>query len=86
MSGEIRPGGEVAYLAVTSEAGATCTLLKPWNGPLRVRNLQSMKTVKTKQVDEAVVFRTEKNATYIVDTPSDPWESQPLSRIPEAVQ
>ena len=86
VSGEIRPGGGVACLSIASEAGAPCTLLKPWNGPIRVRNLESMKAVKTKQVDDAIVFQTETNATYIVDRPFDPWEDQPLSKAPKAVR
>ena len=37
LSGEIQSGGKVSYLAITSEAGVPCNLVRPWDGPVRVR-------------------------------------------------
>ncbi|MEI6415942.1 MAG: hypothetical protein WCP34_17030, partial [Pseudomonadota bacterium] len=45
LSGEIQSGGKVSYLAITSEAGVPCNLLRPWDGPVRVRGGDSLKAV-----------------------------------------
>ncbi|MFH1006571.1 MAG: hypothetical protein V1800_03600, partial [Candidatus Latescibacterota bacterium] len=45
ISGEMAPGGKVSYLAITSEAGSPCHLVRPWEGEVRprVREVDSMK-------------------------------------------
>jgi hypothetical protein len=86
VSGEIRPGGDVAYIAITSEAGKPCSLIRPWDGTVRVRELSSMKLVKFEETDSVLSFQTKKGATYIVDRPGAPWEKQPITtiQVPEA--
>jgi hypothetical protein len=92
VSGEIRPGGEVAYIAITSEAGKPCSLIRPWEGDVRVRELSSMRPAPVAEAGGVLSFGTEKGLTYIVDRPSDPWEQQPLHTVsaseasPEPIQ
>jgi hypothetical protein len=81
VSGEIRPGGNVAYVAVTSEAGGTCRLVRPWAGPVRVREAGALKTVSVKESPDDVAFETQRGKTYIVDRPSEPWEKLPVTTI-----
>lgn len=81
VSGEIRPGGEVAYLSITSEAGRPCTVVNPWDEQLRVRELASMKPLTLTMSGGAASFQTSTNTTYIIDRPSDPWERQAVSRL-----
>lgn len=82
VSAEIGPGGDVAYVAVTSEAGRRCTLARPWEGGIRVRSLPGMEPVKSTIGGDSISFDTERGTTYVVDRPSRPWEKQPIVRIP----
>jgi hypothetical protein len=82
VSGEIRPGGEVAYAAIESEAGVTCKLIRPWQGTVRIREYASMKPVEVLESNGTLVFDTVRGATYIVDKPSDPWERMPIAVVP----
>ncbi|MBI4550671.1 MAG: glycoside hydrolase N-terminal domain-containing protein [Candidatus Latescibacteria bacterium] len=81
VSGEIRPGGDVAYLTITSEAGQPCVVIRPWDDPIRVRELTSLNAVPFAEADGALSFQTEKGLTYVVDRPNDPWETQPVTVI-----
>lgn len=83
VSAEIEPGGKVAYVAIRSEAGEPCKLVKPWTGELRIRELSSMAPMTFRARDDRVVFATTKGAIYVVDRPTEPWECRPLSRIPQ---
>jgi alpha-L-fucosidase 2 len=82
ISGEIRSGGKVSYLAITSEAGVPCQLMRPWDGPVRVRRLDSMEAVSVAEKDGVLTFPTAAGATYVVDRPDAPWEAQPITDIP----
>ena len=82
VSGEIRPGGDPAYASIASEAGIACKLVRPWDGDVRVRELNSMKPIDVNESGGVISFETIKHATYIVDRPSDPWETMPLVAIP----
>ena len=82
VSGEIRPGGELAYAAIASEAGVACKLIRPWEGPVRVREMTSMKPIDLKDLNGVLVFATSPGATYIMDRPSDPWERMSVITIP----
>ncbi|MBI2941930.1 MAG: hypothetical protein HYY04_15990 [Chloroflexi bacterium] len=86
VSGEIRPGGEVAYLAITSTAGRPCSLVRPWDDPVRVREFLSMALVSVTETDGILSFPTAAGLTYVVDRPGAPWEQQPMQTIaaPEA--
>ncbi|MBI2842587.1 MAG: glycoside hydrolase N-terminal domain-containing protein [Armatimonadetes bacterium] len=92
VSSEIRPDGYIPYVAITSEAGRQCKLIRPWDGEVRVREASSMKPVAFKEKEGALLFDTKKGVTYIVDRPDDPWEKMPITRIaadepdPEPVQ
>jgi alpha-L-fucosidase 2 len=79
VSGEIREGGQIAYITITSEVGNPCLLIRPWDGDVRIRELSSMKTVLFEETDGVLSFQTEKGATYIVDSQNDPWEMQPIA-------
>lgn len=82
ISGEIQCDGRVSYLAITSEAGCPCTMMRPWDGPVRVRSLASMVNDIPVCEDEGVfTFPTTTGATYIVDRPADPWEAQAMSHV-----
>ena len=81
LSGEIEPGGKVSYLALTSEAGRPCELVSPWDGPVRVRRLDSMEKVAVAEKEDVLKFPTTAGATYVVDRPEEPWESRPLAVI-----
>ncbi len=83
LSGEIQSGGKVSYLAITSEAGVPCHLVRPWEGPVRVRrqNRLWMKKVTVTETDGVLTFPTAVGATYVVDRPDEPWEAQPLTVI-----
>jgi len=83
LSGEIQRGGKVSYLAITSEAGVPCALVRPWDGPVRVRRLDSMEGVAVAEKDGVLTFATAAGATYVVDRPNEPWESQPITLIPQ---
>jgi hypothetical protein len=76
VSAEIRAGGEVAYVTLTSEAGRPCTLVNPWDSAVRVRQWPSLEAVAAGQRGGEMVFETKTGATYIIDRPSDPWEQQ----------
>lgn len=81
VSAEIRAGGDVAYVAITSEAGRRCTLVRPWDGEVRVRQLPSLRAVVVQASHGEVTFATSKGLTYVIDRPSDPWEKQPVCRV-----
>lgn len=83
VSGEIRADGTVAYLAITSEAGKPCELIRPWpvTNAIRVRRSSTMRTIPVSSKENAVSFQTKKGETYIVDCPADPWELQPMHVI-----
>ncbi len=82
VSAEIRPGGVIASITVTSEAGRTCKIEKPWTGSVRIRELSSMEEISCDNHGGVVVFPTKKGAVYVIDRPSEPWEKQPQTRIP----
>lgn len=82
VSGEIRPGGDIAYIAVTSEAGRQCSVIRPWPSVVRVRDAATMKSVYVREIDGKLSFTTRKGRTYIIDRPGDPWEKQPTVRLP----
>jgi alpha-L-fucosidase 2 len=82
VSAEIRSGGRIAYITITSEAGKTCNIEKPWTGNLRIRELPSMDEISFDNHRGVVAFQTKKGAVYIIDRPSEPWEKQPLTHIP----
>ena len=84
LSGEIQSGGKVSYLAITSEAGVPCNLVRPWDGPVRVRRLDSMEAVTVAEKDGVLTFPTAAGATYVVDRPDEPWEAQPITVIRES--
>jgi hypothetical protein len=81
VSGEIEPGGEVSYLAFTSEAGHPCELVRPWDGPVRVRRLDSMEEANVAEKAGVLTFPTTAGTTYVVDRPEAPWESRPVTVI-----
>ena len=81
LSGEIQSGGKVSYLAITSEVGRPCNLVRPWDGPVRVRRLDSMAEVTVAEKDGVLTFPTTAGATYVLDRPDAPWESQPVTDI-----
>ncbi len=83
VSGEMRPGGEITYVTMTSEAGELCTLVRPWDGEVRVRELRSLRPVSLELGDDDVSFVTRKGLTYVVDRPSDPFEKQPVTSMVE---
>jgi hypothetical protein len=82
ISGEIQSGGKVSYLAITSEAGVPCQLVRPWEGAVRVRRLDSMEAVTATEKDGVLTFPTAAGTTYVVDRPDEPWEKQPITEIP----
>ena len=81
ISGEIQSGGKVSYLAITSEAGVPCQLVRPWDGAVRVRRLDSMEAVTVAEKDGVLTFPTAAGTTYVVDRPDEPWEAQPITDI-----
>jgi len=81
MSGEILSGGKVSYLAITSEAGRLCNLMRPWDGPVRVRRLDTMETVTVAEKDGTLSFPTAAGTTYVVDRPEEPLEAQAITDI-----
>lgn len=82
VSAEIRPGRNISYISITSEAGKTCSIEKPWAGDLRIRELSSMDEIPFDEQGGIIIFHTRKGAAYIIDRPSEPWENQPLIHIP----
>ena len=60
VSGEIRPGGVIAYITITSEAGKTCSIEKPWTGNLRIRELSSMEEISCDHRGGVVAFQRRK--------------------------
>jgi hypothetical protein len=74
VSGEIEAGGRVAYAAITSEAGKECSLYRPWQGDVRIRELSTMRSVRATGKDGVLSFRTRRGARYLVDDPAHPWE------------
>jgi hypothetical protein len=82
LSGEIQSGGRISYLSITSEAGVPCELVRPWDGPARVRRLDSMEAVFVAEKDGVLTFLTAAGATYVVDRPESPWEEQPFIHLP----
>lgn len=81
VSGEIRPGGSISYLAIASEAGSPCYLVRPWDGDVRIREADSMKVIKYTEKRGVLAFPTVAGLTYIVDRLDDPWEKQPITVI-----
>jgi hypothetical protein len=81
ISGEIQSGGKASYLAITSEAARPCQLVRPWDGAVRVRRLDSMEAVTVAEKDGVLTFPTAAGATYVVDRPDEPWEVQPVTEI-----
>ena len=81
FSGEIQSGGKVSYLAITSEAGVPCQLVRPWDGPVRVRRRDSLEAVTVAEKDGVLTFPTAAGTTYVVDRPDEPWEAQPITLI-----
>jgi hypothetical protein len=81
VSGEFEDGGEIAYLAITSEAGEICELIRPWEEILRIRLAVSFNEILYVIKGDAIVFPTEAGSTYIVDHPGSPWEERPVIDI-----
>lgn len=81
VSGEIRSGGRVSYITITSEAGRVCRLVRPWDENVRIRPLGSEEIVKFTEENSVLTFPTVADLTYIVDRPDDPWEKYPIIRI-----
>ena len=81
VSAEIDPGGQVAYIALTSEAGGPCCVVKPWD-KIRLRVLPSMKPVAFATRGDRITFPTKKGEVYLVDSPSHPWEKRPVTHLP----
>ena len=81
VSAEIRTGGQVRYIAITSEAGRPCRLVRPWRGPVRLRQTPSLAKVDVGDTGDILLFQTTKGATYVVDRPHDPWEDQPITVV-----
>jgi hypothetical protein len=71
----------VPYLSITSEAGVPCNLLRPWDGPVRVRFRDSLQAVAVTENDGVLTFPTATGATYVVDRPDEPWEAQLITVI-----
>jgi hypothetical protein len=82
VSGEIRPGGEVAYLRIESERGMPCRLVRPWPGEVRVREYPSLHPMAIETTGDVVSFKTEPGRSYVVDSPAKPWEQIPVTNIP----
>jgi alpha-L-fucosidase 2 len=78
VSGQLRANNRVAYLAIKSEAGKRCQIIHPGaaDESVRVRSLSGLKSVKILSNEGVISFETKKGETYIVDSPSDPWEEQ----------
>jgi hypothetical protein len=66
----------------SGEAGVPCQLVRPWDGPVRVRQLDSMAAVTVAEKDGVLTFPTTSRTTYVVDRPDEPWETQPVTDIP----
>lgn len=81
VAGEIAAGGRVAYLAITSEAGKTCTLVRPWTEAVRVREADTLQEVTLVESGQALTFPTAAGKTYVVDRPNEAWENLPLREI-----
>lgn len=81
VSGELLPGGHVKYLAITSEAGKECALMRPWEGDVRVREFPSMHLVTFVESGDMISFATTIRATYVIDRPTEAWEAQPVRNI-----
>jgi hypothetical protein len=81
VSGEIKRGGEVSYIAITSTARSSCHLVRPWVGNVRIRLSGSMKNIEFTEKEGVLSFPTLAGSTYIVDRPDNPWEKQPIARI-----
>ncbi len=77
--------GEVAYLALTSEAGRLCKLVRPGDGPLRVCHFDSMEQVDVVEQEGVLIFPTAVGATYVVDQPEETWEARPVRRCGAAL-
>jgi hypothetical protein len=78
VSGEMRPNGDVSYLAIHSEAGKPCSLYVPWAGEVRIREFPSLQNVPFTEDAGKITFATEKGKTYVLDRPEFPWEAQPM--------
>jgi hypothetical protein len=81
VSGEIKPDGSLAYASISSEAGGTCSIYKPWENEVRVREAASMQPVTTTESEGVLSFTTRKGETYLLDRAGDPWEKQPERSI-----
>lgn len=81
LSGEIQEGGKISYLAITSEAGSPCRLVRPWDVQVWVRRLDSMEKVTLAEKDGLLEFSTAAGETYVVDRPDEPLEAQPVTVI-----
>ena len=81
VSGEIRSGGRISYLAITSETGCVCKLVRPWDEHVRIRLLGSEEIVTFSEEKGVLTFPTVTNSTYIVDRLNDAWEKQPITVI-----
>jgi len=81
LSGEIQKGGKISYLAITSEAGCPCRLVRPWDSLVRVRRMDSMEGVAVAEKDGILEFSTVAGETYVVDRPDEQWEAQPVTII-----
>jgi hypothetical protein len=74
VSGDIRADGYIAYLSITSEAGGTCRLCRPWSGMVRIRSWPGLDAVELIDSGARLEFESIKDAVYVVDHPEDPWE------------
>jgi hypothetical protein len=82
VSGEIRGGGEIAYLSIESERGGRCRLMTPWDGEVRIRELPSLQFAWAESKEGVVAFDTIAGKRYILDRPFQPWEQMPNSAVP----
>ena len=55
--------------------------MRPWDGAVRVRRLESMEAVTATEKDGVLTFPTAAGTTYVVDRPKEPWEAQPVTEI-----
>jgi hypothetical protein len=73
-----RRGGQTRHVVIESGQGAPCRLALPatWQrADLRVREMPAGRVVEPKWEGDVAVFATARGATYVVDRPSDAFET-----------
>jgi len=74
-----RSGGQTRHVVIESHQGAPCRLALSagWQrADLRVRQMPPGRAVEVKWDGDVAAFATAAGATYVVDRPGDPFESQ----------